>query len=72
MVSSYVSVLNRKEIQEKVSSDSENNKNFIEKYILSKCKKDEVNHPIGVDIKLIRTDWLFTKQNYSTKGNDFL
>ena len=31
-----------------------------------------MSYTIDVDIKLIRTDWLFTKQNVSDNGNDFL
>ena len=31
-----------------------------------------MSHTIDVDIKLIRTDWLFTQQKASANGNDFL
>ena len=36
------------------------------------CSKEKQSETIDVDLRIIRTDWLFQKQNKSKNGNDFL
>ena len=71
IVLSYLSVIDSKTIQEKIKYASYEKKIVFKKYLRC-CPKEKKKETIDVEIKMIRTDWLFRKQNLSSKNNDFL
>ena len=59
VVHSYLSVINAKTIKKKIEYVRQSKKIALKQY-LSCTKKEKKKMTIDVDIKMIRTDWLFT------------
>ena len=68
---SYLSVINAKTLKKKIEQVRQSKIIALKQY-LSCTKKERKKMTIDVDIKMIRTDWLFTKQGISENNNDFL
>ena len=58
--------------EEKISKSIENTYTWYDKLNLSYCCHGKALQTLQVEVKIIKTDWLFRKQGYFSNNNDFL
>ena len=63
---SYSSVLNQNILEQEIEQNKEQKKVILKKitkmmtkYLFNRCSREKQTETIDVDIKMIRTDWLF-------------